>query len=357
VLRLVGSKFVGSEVRSGGAKMSRSERKNQGAAETARANAEFRAGATVFAAVVILVIASFIFQARGAGGPPSQPIETIAPTDTSTLREALFGAAPWVIQCSPSSGESVLRAAAQKRLLPEGLRVASLACDQPMASGATLLERFDHLDAAAAASKSAGRPLLLLSGHGLPAPISAGKHTSASSLVRHLKRWVQPHIPLVNNTLDLRRHCLSRRACLVLLTTGTAPLGSLSALLKVVGNAHREIGVVTINRRTHTASFSAQLPDSATRPVLMAIRPSVGSHSLMVEGRAFKGVVNSDSQLDLEAFVATVAKGSGGGFTELAAAPRVAHVDATMRTTDDMKSEELVDPLLSSKRYDQETTL
>ena len=114
---------------------------------------------------------------------------------------------------------------------------------------------------------------------------------------------------------------------------------------------------IAINRRTHTASFSAQLPDSATRPVLMAIRPSAGSHSLMAEARAFKGVVSAENEDDLEAFVSATARGSVDGFVLLETPPRVAPEGASTKAGEDMASEELYDPLLSRKRYESETAL
>ena len=290
ITRIIGRAIVGGEAGTSGGKVSRADRKNQGAVETARARREIKAGSAVIGGAIALVVAMFVFEASGGGGGvKSQHIETLKPSDTSTLRAALFGAAPWAIECT-GQGRSLLQEAAAEAMLPDVLRLGRIDCSGPMDGGASLLERF-NLKAPSSPSASA---LVLQAGHGLASPRSAGHHTSVGSLVRHLKTWAAPKSPaLVNSTIDLHRHCLSRSACLLLLTSGSAPLGARKALLKAVGSS-RDIGVATLNRKTHAGSFTSQLP-STTRAVLLALR--AGTAPLTAEARAFKGVVSSDNQV------------------------------------------------------------
>lgn len=357
IIRMIGRAIVGGgdagSIGKTASKMSRAERKNQGAVETVRSERELHAGLGVVGGAALLVVAMFIFEARGGtNAPVAQPIDTLAVTDTAVLRTALFGAEPWVIECTGSSkGKSLLREAAAQRLLPDGLRAGSLDCKQALPGGASLLERFQLT----APSSPKAPPLLLLAGHGLRAPAPLGKQGSASSLVRHLKRWAAAATPLVNSTLDLRRHCLSRPTCLVLLTTGVAPSSAVKVVLKAVGGAHRELGVATINRKTHTASFTAQLP-STSRAVLIALRETSTS-ALAVEARAFKGVISTDNQLDVDAFISTASKAGGEGFLKLETPPRVEPEDLPNSGAGDLTRAELYDPLLSRKRYESETAL
>lgn len=338
--------IVGSD-QSSVTKLSRAERKAQGAAETVRAKKEMRAGMMAIGSVVVLILASIVYQVLGGGGPPAQRIDVLPTTDAAKLRAILFGAEPWVIECS-GSGESLLRVAAGQRLLPDGLRAGRLDCAAPLPAGLSLLKRFKL------SPPSSGRPLLLQAGHGLPAPLPVGKQPSAPSLVRHLKRWVQPHVTLLNSTLDLRRHCLSRPACLLLLTVGATPSSAKNVLLKAVGNSLRHLGVCALNRRTHAASFTKQLPETS-RAVLLALRAT--SAPLSAEARAFRGAVSSDNQLEVESFVATAVKGEG--FTALETPPRVAPADegSASGRGESLASEELFDPLLSQKRYEREIAL
>jgi len=360
MIRLIGRAIVGRNDANGkmGSKMSRAERKTQGAAETARSAQELRAGSSVIGAAALLVVAMFVLEARGGSNvKAAQPIDSLTPTDTEALRAALFGAAPWIIECTGQSGRSLLNEAAAERLLPDGVRAASLDCAAPMASGTSLLERFKLTPAASPTAL----PLLLQAGHGQASPVALGRHTSASSLARHLKRWAEPDVPLVNSTLDLRRYCLSRPSCLLLLTSGTAPQSAKKAVLKAVGSSLRDVGLATLNRKTHSASLTAQLPPTR-RPVLMALRETSPS-ALVTEARAFQGIVSAEGQLELDAFVSTATakasgtQGSGSGFVQLEVPPRVVPADARPGVGSEMSHEELYDPLLSRKRYEQETSL
>ena len=356
ITRLIGRKIVGRSDPRSGAKLSRAERKGQGAAETARANAEILAGSSVIGGAVLLVVAMFIFEARGgSSGNTPQPIDQLKVTDAAALRAVLWGATPWVIECADTGegGHSLLREAAAERLLPNGLRAGTIDCERLLPSGDSLLQRFQLKPPPAGEA-----PLLLQAGHDLAAPVALGRHTSAASLARHLKRWSAPHVPLVNSTLDLRRLCLSahRPLCLLLLTTGTAHDGTKAALLKAVGSAHRSLGVVTLNQRTHSASFTSRIPQT-NRAVLLALRAAPATGPLSAEARAFKGVINAENQLDLEAFVSTAAKEGSAGFSALDTPPRVSPVTVRAASAEDIASEELYDPLLSGKRYERETRL
>jgi hypothetical protein len=118
--------------------------------------------------------------------------------------------------------------------------------------------------------------------------------------------------------------------------------------------------VATLNRKTHTASFTAQLPETS-RPVLLALRSTDDTNGLGGEARAFKGVISgtdSDAQIELDAFVSTCAKGAGE-FMRLDALPQIvpAGERSGANAGQQMQSEELYDPLLSFKRYQQETRL
>lgn len=353
IVRLIGRLIVGAEPASAG-KVSRAERKGKGAAETRRASRELFAGSAMVGTVAVLIVGSFAMQARGAA---PQRIETLRPADTVVLRGALFGAAPLVVECTGvSSGVSVLREAAAQRLLPAGLRAASLECDTPLAGGSSTFKRFG-----VPRGSSSAPPTLLLAGNGQAAPTSVPRSQlrSAATLVRYLKRWMAPQMPIVNSTLDLRRHCLSRPACLLLLTTGTAPSSARALVFGSVGTSHRQLGVATLNRRTHVASFSSQIPDT-TRPVLIALRAAAAP--LSAEARAFRGAISPDNQPEIDGFVATAARGEGD-FIRLEAPPRVTVVakrgggGAGGGLSEDLGSEELFDPLLSNKRWEMETAL
>ena len=74
----------------------------------------------------------------------------------------------------------------------------------------------------------------------------------------------------------------------------------------------------------------------------------------MAEARAFPGVVSSDNQLDVDTFVAAVAKRASAGFHRLEKPPAITPVDGLAAGT---RSDELYDPLLSSKRYESETAI
>ena len=194
--------------------------------------------------------------------------------------------------------------------------------------------------------------MLLLAGHGLASPTVLGSHATSSSLARHLKRWSQPLAVQLNSTLDLRRHCLSERpACLLLLTSGGGSSAA-KVVQRAMGSSHRELGFATLNKRTHDASFASQIPDTS-RAVLIALRATPSS-PLGAEARAFRGVVSAENQLDLDAFVATVARG-GGAFTRLDAPPRVLPAGTVPGV--DLANEELHDPLLSNKRFESESAL
>ena len=300
LVRLIGSKIVGKSEVSAAGKLNRGARKSQGADETARANRELLAGSAVVGGVVALIVGLFILEASGgtgSNGPVPQPIMTLRANDAEALRSAFFGATPHVIECvsDVATGKSLLREAAAESRLPDAVVAASLDCEQMLSrGGASTMERFKLTPAAPSAP-----PLLLKAGHGLlaPTPLRLGKATSVQSLVRHLKLWSQPHVALLNSTLDLRRHCLSRPLCLLLLTKGTvialglnpdcagwrlgwmldgylvdgrwiyeytlmtadshcrqAPAAAKSAVLRSVASvATRELGLATLNRRTHAA--------------------------------------------------------------------------------------------------------
>lgn len=353
IIRLIGKAIVGGGDSRTGSKLSRSERKSQGATESARADRELKAGMAVVGAVVALIVGLFTFQASGGGGPPAQPIEALRVADAAAVKKALFGAMAVVIECtSPrTSGPNLLREAASERRLPEGLRAVSLDCTQAV----------EHFQLPA--PKPSASPLLLLAGQGLSAPLVVGRHSTTQSLARYLRSWAVRTIPLLNSTLDLRRHCLSRPTCFVLITSGTASSSAKKAVLSAVGTTHAELGVVTLNRKTHAASFTAQLPET-TRAVLLTLRSNDQANGLGGEARAFKGVITSsaDAQLELEAFVAASAtgvSGSAGGFTKLGALPRVTPLAKAggVAAGEDMAAEELYDPMLSSKRYEHETAL
>jgi len=357
-VRLLGSKIVGADATRPSGKLSRAERKSQGATESARANREIMAGTVVVSGVAVLIIALFVLQANGGvdggGGVTPQSIIVLKLSDVKGIRSALFGAKPVVIECSsPSvSGKSLLREAALEALLPSAVVAASIACDEPIGgSGDSLIDRFKL---SRPASPSAP-PLLLQAGHGLAAPVALGRQPSVASLVRHLKRWSQPHMALLNSTLDLQRHCLSRPACLLLLTRGTAPSVAKQTLLKAVSSlGHRDLGLATLNRKTHTATFTAQVPETS-RAVLLALRSASSAGPLLAEARAFRGVLSSDEQMDVDAFVATVARGSAQDFNLLEKPPRISPADH--KASEAMADEELYDPLLSSKRFERETAL
>lgn len=358
IVRLIGKAIVGGEKSSagGGVKLSRAERKGQGAAETLRAQRELNAGLSVISAVALLIGAAFVFQIRGGGGPAPQPIEVLVASDASALRAALFGVAPAVVECSSprASGPSLLQEAAAERLLPDGLRTLTTECDRPMTQGGpSLLERFSITAPATIAS-----PLLLQAGRELSAPMAVGRHSSARSLVRHLTRWSREvHLPQLNSTLDLRRHCLSRPVCFVLMASGTPAASARKALLKAasVGASQGAPGVAVLNRKSHTASFSAQIPQTP-RAVLIALRNTAATNGpLTAEARAFQGLVHADQQLELDAFVSSCAKGSG--FKKLDMLPRITLMESATSGGVDVRNEELYDPLLSSKRYERETSL
>ena len=134
-----------------------------------------------------------------------------------------------------------------------------------------------------------------------------------------------------------------------------APSSAVKVVLTAVGGAHRELGVSAINRKTHTASFTAQLP-STSRAVLIALRETSTS-ALAVEARAFKGVISKDNQLDVDAFVSTASKVGGEGFLKLETPPRVEPEDLPRAGSEDLARAELYDPLLSRKQYERETAL
>ena len=348
IIRLIGKAIVGGGDSRTTSKLSRAERKTQGATESARADRELFAGMGVVGGICLLIVCLFSFQASG-GGKPSQPIEALQLSDAAAVRAALFGATPVLIECTTPrmSGRNLMREAAAEQLLPDSVRLISLDC------APRLLEHF-NLPAPQRA------PLLLQAGHGMSAPQVVARHTTTQSLVRHLSRWASPAVPILNSTLDLRRHCLSRTACLVLLTSGVASTSAKKAVLAAVGKSHRELGVATLNRKTHTASFTAQLPETS-RPVLLALRSTDDANGLGGEARAFKGVISgtdSDTQLELDAFVSTCAKGAGE-FMRLDALPKIvpAGERSGANAGEQMQSEELYDPLLSLKRYQQETRL
>ena len=352
-VRLFGRLIVGGSSE-GGRKLSRAERKAQGAVETLRARRELRAGSALVVGVLLIIVAAFMTQALGFGsGVRPQHIEALDLTDGEAMRRVLFGAKPWVIECtSQSTGHrSMLRKAAAEQRLPEGLGAASVTCTQPLRPGGpSLLERFD-LRVPEATSDAL--PPLLLAGHGLPSPIVLGSHSTSSSLARYLKRWSQPRAVQLNSTLDLRRHCLGQRpACLLLLTSSGGSAAAKTAVQRAIGTSHRELGFATLNKRTHGASFASQIPDTS-RAVLIALR-ATPSTPLGAEARAFRGVVSSENHLDLDAFVATAARG-GAAFTQLDAPPRILPVGTVPGV--DLANEELHDPLLSNKRYERESAL
>lgn len=353
IVRLIGKMFIGGASKKG-CNLSRAERKGQGAAETARLQQEIRAGTAVLGTFLALALAGVVYTCMPDPSKAPQPIERL-PLEAAALKTVFFGAAPWVVECSAaaSSAKSVLREAAAQRLLPAGLSAATLACDQPLASGATILETFKLK-----APPPSSPPLLLQAGHGSSAP-SPIKASSAAALVRHLKRWSAPTVVTLNTTLDLRRHCLSRPACLVLLTTGTPSSSAKATLLKAVGSSYRQLGVATLNRRTHTPSFASQIPQTE-RAVLLALRAASGTGAgvtaaaLTAEARAFKGTVEKSNALEVESFVALAAKGTD--FAALAAPPRITRV-SRKGEEDGIHADELNDPLLTAKRWERETAL
>ena len=210
IIRLIGKAIVGGGDSRTTSKLSRAERKTQGATESARADRELFAGLCVVGGICLLIVCLFSFQASG-GGKPSQPIEALQISDAAAVRAALFGATPVLIECTTPrvSGRNLMREAAAEQLLPDSIRLISLDC------APRLLEHF-NLPAPQRA------PLLLQAGHGMSAPQVVARHTTTQSLVRHLSRWASPAVPILNSTLDLRRHCLSRTVCLVLLTSGVS---------------------------------------------------------------------------------------------------------------------------------------
>jgi len=91
--------------------------------------------------------------------------------------------------------------------------------------------------------------------------------------------------------------------------------------------------------------------------VLLALRPTQNDGPLIAEARAFQGVVSADNQLDVDTFVAAVARGSTS-FQRLEKPPIVTPVEHSSASMDKtMEEEELYDPLLSNKRYERETAL
>jgi len=89
--------------------------------------------------------------------------------------------------------------------------------------------------------------------------------------------------------------------------------------------------------------------------VLLALRSASSAGPLLAEARAFRGVLSSDEQMDVDAFVATVARGSAQDFNLLEKPPRISPADH--KASEAMADEELYDPLLSSKRFERETAL
>jgi hypothetical protein len=351
LIRLIGRAIVGGSGE-GARRLSRAERKAQGAAETLRASRELRAGAAVVGGLAILVVSLFVFQASGGGGMKPQPIVTLDVHDLAALQATMFGATPWILECAHKQGTPKLRSflheAAAEQLLPDGVRAGRLDCTAPMrADGPSLLQKFGLKLPDAPSSHP-----LLLAGHGLPTPTLLGKQSSATALARHLRRWSKPELTLLNSTLDLRRHCLSRPACFLLLTKGSAPYSAVGTVLKAIGTAHHQAGMTTVNKRTHDVSFTAQIPDT-NRPVLIALRAS-STGPLAVEARAFRGVVSSENQLDLDAFVSATSRG-GDGFVKIETPPRI--VPSGTVAGVELAEEELYDPLLSKKKYEAETTL
>ena len=359
IVRLIGKKVVGGGEVARSGKLSRAERKGAGAAETARADRECKAGLGVVGSVLFLIVACFALQASGGGGS-GQSIEFMRQPSQETLRAILFGASPVVIECfTPmASGQSLLREAAAASMMPEGLRVLSIECDAPVtAAGTSLLDRFKLPP-----PQPTDPPLLLQAGNGLRSPVPVGRHQSVASLVRHLKRSTQLHMAQLNSTLDLHRHCLSRPTCFVLMSAGTPSSAARAAVVRAIGTKQRELSAATLNRKSHLASFAAQLPaSSSARAVLIALRATPERGPLTAEARAFRGVVSADNKLDLEAFVSTCATGTGG-FTRLEALPKVVPKHGSgsgsgSAAGEAMAEEERYDPLLSQKRYERETAL
>lgn len=87
---------------------------------------------------------------------------------------------------------------------------------------------------------------------------------------------------------------------------------------------------------------------------MVALRAAPALGPLLAEARAFPGVVSSDNQLDVDTFVAAVAKRASAGFHRLEKPPAITPVDGLAAGT---RSDELYDPLLSSKRYESETAI
>ena len=89
---------------------------------------------------------------------------------------------------------------------------------------------------------------------------------------------------------------------------------------------------------------------ASARCTCTALREASAS-ALVAEARAFQGIVSSEAQLELDAFVATAttsSQGSSGhGFVKLEVPPRVAPEDARPGVGVELSQEELYDPLLS----------
>ena len=92
IVRLAGRAVLGGGTHSTkpvkGEKLSRADRKAQGAVETAKLRKENMAGLAVLGSLALLVIASFAAQA--SGGSP-QRVSTISASDSKSLRRLFFG--------------------------------------------------------------------------------------------------------------------------------------------------------------------------------------------------------------------------------------------------------------------------
>lgn len=296
ILRLVGRAVVGGEPARAG-KLSREERKTQGASETARLKKEMAAGSAVLGAVLLLIVACFVAQANSSDGA-AQAVESL-PAEAPKLRRAIYGGAPILIECRRSRDDSSLvQLLAAKGRLPQGLRAATLDCLTPILGSASVeafVPRFEL---------SLRAPLLVLAGGGLRKPRQiADEHCgSADKLEAYLRRAAAPNLMAVNTTLDLRRYCLSRPTCLVLLSNGPPPRAQRAALVQQM-KARRALGFVTVDRKTKAASFASQLPETK-QSVLLALRPRSEARA---EARAYRGDI--ERAADLKSFFAQVDTG------------------------------------------------
>jgi len=229
-------------------------------------------------------------------GPP-RPI-SLSPSSTPKLQQMLFSGELSVVEClgkRRAEPSTALQEATARKMLPEGLKVATVDCDAPLPSGKSLLERLG-------VRASGDKPVTLLSASPTahaPTALASSSVRSAEVLARALKSASAPSFVLANSTLDLHRYCLRRKMCLLLLSMGPPAAPTVLRAAK----RHRSLPLVAVNRRTHSISFADMLPET-NRPVLLALKPHVVS-DMAATVVAYKGFLDKQEAVDVFVLQAT----------------------------------------------------